>query len=73
MAEADLILNITSFKVGCEVETGPGLISTSPANRQRVSKEDVVVNAKFLKGQRFGVENEDEGKPVKGLTLRVGE
>ena len=63
MAEADLILNVASFKVGCEVETGPGLISTSPANRQML-----VVNAKFLKGQRFGVENEDEGKPVKGLT-----
>jgi len=44
MAEADLILNVTSFKVGCEVETGPGLISTSPArsNRQRVSREDVL-------------------------------
>ena len=27
-----------------------------------------MVNAKFLKGQRFGVEDEDEGKPVKRLT-----
>ena len=42
--EADLILNVASFKVGCTAETGPGLISTSPARsiRQRVSKEDVL-------------------------------
>jgi hypothetical protein len=44
MEEADLMLNVPSFKVGCTVEMGPGLISTSPArsSRQRVSKEDVV-------------------------------
>ena len=47
--EANLILNVASFKVGCTAEAGPGLISTSPARsirqraarsiRQRVSKE----------------------------------
>ena len=44
IVDADVILNVASFKVGCEIETGPGLISTSPArsNRQRVSKEDVL-------------------------------
>ena len=42
--EADLILKVASFKVGCTAETGPGLISTPPAKniRQRVSKEDVL-------------------------------
>lgn len=44
MEEADLILKEASFKVGCTAETGPGLISTSPARsmRQRASKEDVL-------------------------------
>ena len=44
MEEADLMLNVASFKVGSTAEIGPGLISKSPArsSRQRVSKEDVV-------------------------------
>jgi len=42
--EADLILNVPRFKVGRIVETGPGLISTSPAksSKQMVSKEEVL-------------------------------
>ena len=42
--EADLILNVVTFKVGTIVETGPGLISTSPAksSKQKVSNEEVL-------------------------------
>jgi hypothetical protein len=42
--EADLILNVASFKVGKTAGTGPGFISTSPAKskRQKVSKEEVL-------------------------------
>ncbi len=42
--EADLILNVARFKVGRIVETGPGLISTSPAksSKQKVSKVEVL-------------------------------
>ena len=42
--EADLILNVARFKVGRIVETGPALISTSPAksSKQQVSKVEVL-------------------------------
>lgn len=44
MEEADLILNVASFKVGGIAETGPGLISTSPvrSSRQKVSREEIL-------------------------------
>ena len=44
MEEADLILNVDSFKVGCTAETRPGFTSTSSARskRQMVSREDVL-------------------------------
>ena len=44
MEEADLILKVASFRVGCMAYTGPGLISTSPARskRQRVNKEEAL-------------------------------
>ena len=43
MQEADLILNVASFKVGGKAETGPGLISTPPrSSRQKVSREEVL-------------------------------
>ena len=42
--EADLILNVARLKLGRIVETGPGLISTSPAksSKPKVSKEEVL-------------------------------
>jgi hypothetical protein len=43
MDEADRILKEAKFKVGDEVETGPGLSSTSPARskRQKISRLEV--------------------------------
>ena len=82
MEEADLKLNVASFKVGCEVETGPGLISTSPArsNRQRVSREDVLwwmqsfwsVNDLGLKMKMKGSRSRDWHTEGGGMRGRCG-
>ena len=82
MEEADLILNVASFKVGWEVETEPGLISTSPArsNRQRVSREDVLwwmqsfwrVNNLGLKMKMKGSRSRDWHTESGGMRGRCG-